>query len=215
MKEKKILSWKIIVLVFIAVPAVLFLLINWYQNAFDKLPVYGQAEIINGKKHEHTVDTFTRQNQDSKQFSSAQLNNKIVIANFFFTSCTSICPRMMKHIVDVQKKFNNNPELAFVSFTVDPETDSAQRLKWYAHQIGINTSQWNLLTGNKKEIYKLARNSFFLTATDGDGGANDFIHSDQVVLIDKQKQIRGYYDGTNDKAMALLIHDIIKLENEN
>lgn len=214
MKEKSI-SWKLIVILFIAVPAVLFLLISWYQNTYDKLPVYGQAEIINGKKHEHTVDAFTLENQDGKQFSSAQLNNKIAIANFFFTSCTSICPRMMKNIVSVENKFSNNSEIAFVSFTVDPETDSAQRLKWCAKLIGINTSNWNLLTGNKKEIYKLARNSFYLTATDGDGGANDFIHSDQVVLIDKQKQIRGYYDGTDDRAMAQLIHDINKLGNEN
>lgn len=214
MNEMKRINWKLIVIIFLAVPFVLFVLISWYQNAFDKLPVYGQTDIINGKKHTHTVDSFTLQNQDGKQFSSVQLNNKIVIANFFFTSCTSVCPRMMKRVVTVQKKFINDSEIAFVSFTVDPETDTAQRLKWYAENFGINTSQWNLLTGNKKEIYKLARNSFFLTAADGDGGANDFIHSDQVVLVDKDKLIRGYYDGTDDKAVTQLIHDITKLENE-
>lgn len=210
----KSLNWKLIV-IFIGVPAILFLMVSWYQNKFDRLPVYGRPQIINGEKQEHTVDSFVMQNQDGKQFSSAQLNNKIVIANFFFTSCTSICPRMMQHIAAVQKKFNNNDAaLAFISFTVDPETDSAARLNWYVQRIGIDTAQWNLLTGNKKEIYKLARNSFYLTATDGDGGGNDFIHSEQVILIDKQKRIRGYYDGTDDKAMAQLIHDIRKLENE-
>lgn len=208
-------NWKLILTVLIVVPVALFGLVKWYQNRFDKLPVYGQTEEVNGKPQAHTIESFNLINQDGKQFYSAVLNNKIVIANFFFTSCTSVCPRMMKHVLTVQKKFMNNDEITFVSFSVDPETDSAARLKWYVKNLGINTTQWNLLTGNKKEIYKLARNSFFLTAADGDGGENDFIHSDQVVLIDKKKQIRGYYDGTDDKAIAQLIYDIKKLENEN
>jgi protein SCO1/2 len=211
---KKIASWKVMSMVLIVIPVALFGLVSWYQNSFDKLPVYGKSESVKGKVQAHTVEDFALQNQDGKQFSSNELNNKIVVANFFFTSCISVCPRMMKQVITVQKTFISNPEIAIVSFSVDPETDNPERLKWYAKQIGINAAQWNLLTGNKKEIYKMARNSFFLTASDGDGGAADFIHSDQLVLVDKQKRIRGYYTGVDKTSVEQLIHDIKKLEDE-
>ena len=117
----------------------------------------------------------------------------------------------MKRINEV---FENDNSVVLNSFTVDPERDSAAQLNKYADRFGIKTKKWDLLTGDKKEIYKLARNSFMIVATDGDGGPNDFIHSERLALIDKQKRIRGYYDGTSDKEVSHLINDIKKLKNE-
>jgi protein SCO1/2 len=113
----------------------------------------------------------------------------------------------------VQKAVKNDPALLITSFSIDPERDSVARLKAYATRFNV-TGQWFLLTGEKKTIYRLARNSFMVTATDGDGGANDFIHSEKLVLVDKSGQIRGFYDGTSETAVRQLIRDIQKLKAE-
>jgi protein SCO1/2 len=117
----------------------------------------------------------------------------------------------LKSIVEMYKGDDN---IIINSFTVDPERDSVDRLKKYAQQFGVKTNNWNFLTGNKREIYKLARNSFLIIATDGDGGPEDFIHSEKLVLIDKKKRIRGYYRGTDKRDVNQLINDINKLKHE-
>jgi len=121
---------------------------------------------------------------------------------------------MTNSLKKVQQAFKED-EILIRSFSVDPERDSVAQLRKYAGQFGINTSNWELLTGDKKEIYKFARNGFMIVATDGDGGPNDFIHSEKLVLIDKQKRIRGYYDGTSGNQVKQLIADIKKLKHEN
>ena len=122
---------------------------------------------------------------------------------------------MTKSLIRIQEAFKTDAEILISSFTVDPERDSSAQLKKYARQYNVDTRNWNLLTGDKKEIYKLARNSFMLVATDGDGGPDDFIHSESLVLIDKQKKIRGYYNGTSNDEVNQLIIDIKKLKHEN
>jgi protein SCO1/2 len=199
----------------VAVPFLVFAIVHWYENKFDKLPVFGKSEMKeNGVLAQHEIANFEFQNQDGKSFSSNELKNKIVVANFFFTSCPTICPNMMKHVKSIQDEFLNDQKVAFISFTVDPLRDSVKRLKWYSRKYNINNYDWDLLTGDKKEIYKLARKSFYLTADDGDGGENDFIHSDQLVLVDANKHIRGYYNGIDDRSNEQLKQDIKKLENE-
>jgi len=200
----------------VAVPFFLFAIVHWYENKYDRLPVFGKLEINgNGALLEHEVANFAFENQDGKSFSSNELKNKIIVANFFFTSCPSICPNMMKHIKSIQDEYLKDQKVAFISFTVDPVRDDVKRLKWYSCKYNINNYDWNLLTGDKREIYKLARKSYYLTADDGDGGENDFIHSDQVVLVDAKKHIRGYYNGIDDISTKLLKQDIKKLEHEN
>jgi protein SCO1/2 len=122
---------------------------------------------------------------------------------------------MTKNLITVQQSYINSDDLLLVSFSVDPERDSAKRLAEYAGKFSIDETKWQLLTGSKKEIYRLARKSFKVTATDGDGGADDFIHSNKLILIDTKKRIRGYYDGTDEKETTQLIKDIKKLENEH
>ena len=121
---------------------------------------------------------------------------------------------MTKNLKDVAIAFKNDHEILISSFTVDPYRDSARQLKSFSKRMNIDNSNWHLLTGDKKEIYRLARNSFFIVATDGDGGPADFIHSEKLVLIDKQKRIRDYYEGTNEREVQRLIHDIKKLREE-
>ena len=208
-------KWLLTVLV-ITIPLFFYAAINFYQSQFGKLPVFGKKEMNENKVlTQHQIQNFEFENQDGKILSSSNLTNKIIVVNFFFTSCGSICPNMMQHMKSVQQDFLNDHNVAFISFTVDPVRDDTARLKWYSVKNNLNTVNWDLLTGDKKEIYKLARKSFYLSADDGDGGENDFIHSDQLVLIDKQKNIRGYYRGTDDGSIKQLKLDIKKLEHEN
>lgn len=190
------------------IPVSAWALINWYEKKAQSLPVMGKTK-------EHRIGDFKLLNQDGELKTTADWNDKIVIADFFFTHCPVVCPKLTKSLMTVQETYKDENEIVFASFTVDPERDSAAQLKKYANQFNINTYNWNLLTGDKKEIYKLARNSFMLVATDGDGGPEDFIHSESLVLVDKQRRIRGYYDGTSNKEVNQLIIDIKKLKHEN
>lgn len=194
------------VMVFI-IPVSAWALLNWYEKKVQGLPVMGKTK-------EHRIGDFQFINQDGQLKSTADWNDKIVVADFFFTHCPTICPQMTKSLKKIQEAFKTDAEILISSFTVDPERDSSAQLKKYARQYNVDTRNWNLLTGNKKEIYKMARNSFMIVATDGDGGPEDFIHSENLVLVDKQKRIRGYYDGTSDKDVNQLISDIKKLQDE-
>ena len=154
------------------------------------------------------------QNQSGDVVNGDQWNNRIVIVDFFFTSCATICPDMTKSLRRVQEKYRNDKDVVITSFTVDPVSDSSPVLRDYAAQYGIANEQWQLLTGDKKEIYRLARNDFRVVATEGDGGPGDFIHSEKLILLDRSRRIRGYYDGTSEKEVNKLIKDIKKLRNE-
>ncbi len=194
------------IMVFI-IPVSAWALINWYEKKVQGLPVMGKTK-------DHRIGDFRLTNQDGQVKTTADWNNKIVVADFFFTHCPSVCPKMTKSLQKIQQAFKTDSEIIISSFTVDPERDSSAQLKKYAVQYKLDTRNWNLLTGDKKEIYKLARNSFMIVATDGDGGPEDFIHSENLVLVDKQKRIRGYYNGTSDKEVNQLIIDIKKLQDE-
>jgi protein SCO1/2 len=193
--------------VVITLPVSVYAVVNWYERSVKALPVLVD-------KH-HTIHDYQLTNQQGKQVSTAEWKNKIVVANFFFTHCPSVCPRMTKNLKTLQQVYINRSDLLVVSFSVDPERDSAKRLAEYADEFSIDETKWQLLTGSKKEIYRLARKSFKVTATDGDGGAEDFIHSNKLILVDTKKRIRGYYDGTDEKETTQLIKDIKKLENEH
>lgn len=190
--------------VVLLVPFSVYGLVSWYQGRFQPLPVLGGDG--------HMIADFNFQDQSNHTVSLQDFNGKIVVANYFFTHCPGICPKMMYQLKRVQA-YATIPNLLIVSFTVDPERDSVKRLQNYAEKSEIGNG-WHLLTGDKRALYRLARNSFLITATDGDGGPDDFIHSDKFVLIDTQKRIRGFYNGTEETEVAQLIKDIKKLANE-
>lgn len=192
--------------VVLSLPFVVYTGVNWYETSVKALPVLISKE--------HTISDYKLINQDGKKATTKDWQKKIVIANFFFTHCPSICPKMTRNLINVQQAFANKPDILLVSFSVDPERDSAPVLVKYATRFGFNKNSWQLLTGSKQEIYRLARKSFKVIATDGDGGEHDFIHSNKLVLIDRTKHIRGYYDGTSETETTELIKDIKKLEDE-
>ena len=196
------------VLMVFVLPVTAWSLLNLYERKLERLPVLGKTK-------SHRIEDFSLTNQDGANRGTTNWDNKFVVVNFFFTHCPVICPAMTNNLKKVNKAYENDNEILFNSISVDPDSDSPEQLKAYAKRFHIETTKWQLLTGNKKDVYKLARNSFMLVATDGDGGPDDFIHSERLVLIDKQRRIRGYYNGTSRKETDQLIMDIKKLKNEH
>ncbi|MDH3651770.1 MAG: SCO family protein [Saprospiraceae bacterium] len=211
MKQKYSL-WLFLLLV-IAIPVLIFLVYSRYQKIYADLPIYGPVQTSQGEETFHSVPAFELVSEANLPVIWDEQESDIVVANFFFTYCPSICPKMTSELTRVAAGFLDKG-IHFYSFTVDPIRDTPQRLQSFANKFEIDPNQWTLLTGDKKTIYKLARNGFFLTATDGDGGPNDFIHSEKVILLDQLRRIRGYYDGTDRKDMDRLIFDIKKLQNQ-
>lgn len=156
----------------------------------------------------HKIADFKLVDQNGDTITNANYKHRIYIADFFFTTCTNLCPKLtaqMKRVYDVYK---NNPKVAFLSHTVTPEIDSVPVLKAYAEKYGAKAPQWEFVTGPKKEIYDLARKSYFAATTTGNGGPDDFIHTQNIVLVDTNRRIRGYYDGIKKKDVDRLIKDI-------
>ena len=180
------------------------------------LPIYSpnmvsqelvEEEIQYVKKY-HRISEFSLTNQNGENITEKNYENKIYIADFFFTTCPTICPIMTDNMAYLQKKLLNDTNILLVSFSVTPNIDNVETLKKYAIKKGVLDTKWNLLTGIKKDIYSLARRSFLVAKNDGDGGKYDMIHTENFVLVDKEKRIRGFYDGTNNKEIAKLLSDI-------
>jgi protein SCO1 len=197
-----------------AITAVLYFALNIFDDYVSDLPVYGPATEVNGEYIEHTIPNFEMLNQSGRKVSLGEIEGHVAVVNFFFTSCPTICPKMMRNMQRVQELYLDDDNVSLLSFTVDPKRDTPSKLKAYAEKYHIVESKWSLLTGDKKEIYSLARNGFYLTASQGDGGDYDFIHSENLVLIDRQKRLRGYYEGTDTDAVDQLINDIAKLKRD-
>tara|TARA_B100000287_G_scaffold184604_1_gene174574 strand:+ start:1809 stop:2465 length:657 start_codon:yes stop_codon:yes gene_type:complete len=185
-----------------------------------KLPIFQPAmvnfELVDSTmqhvKRYHRISSFSLKNQNGETITEKNYENKIYVADFFFTTCPGICIDMTRNMLKIQKKTINNPNIMLLSFSVTPKIDTVAQLKKYALEKGINDSKWNLLTGDKKQIYKLARESYFVVK-EGQGN-NSMIHTENFVLIDPDKRIRGFYDGTNDEEIQVLINDIDILEEE-
>ncbi len=165
----------------------------------------------------HQVADITLTNQLGQKVSiNNDLKGKIVVIDFFFTDCPTICPRLTRNMTLLQRAFKKNDSIChLVSITVNPERDSFPVLRAYADRFGVNHDHWWFLTGDKKAIYNYARNELFVSVQPGDGGPDDFIHTEKVVVLDKDRNIRGYYDGLDSAALAHCADDIILLSLEN
>jgi protein SCO1/2 len=180
----------------------------------NKLPYYGPRQIsANGDSIYHQIPPFSFFNQDGNVISDETVKGKIHVADFFFTSCPTICPKMTSQLKRLQAELKD-VDIIILSFTVDPRRDSIARLKQYAEKNAINTTNWHLLTGNKEEIYDLGRNGYYLNAMEDDKAAGGFLHSEIFVLVDKELHIRGLYEGTSTESVNKLINDIKKLHHE-
>jgi protein SCO1/2 len=156
----------------------------------------------------HTVADFSFVNQNGKIITQKDYEGKIYVADFFFTTCGSICPKMTTNLVEVQKAILNNPKVMLLSHTVFPETDSVSVLKEYALKNGVADSKWNLVTGDKKEIYTMARKSYLAVKLGRPEQLYDMVHTENFVLVDQKRRVRGFYDGTKKEDIKRLIEDI-------
>ena len=187
-----------------------------------RLPVYSPSDVnpklvdasLKHKKNNHKISDFSLINQNGKVITNKDYDGKIYIADFFFTRCQTICIAMAYNMSELQAHYKNDDEIMFLSHSVTPVMDSVPVLKAYADAKGVINGKWNVTTGPKKHIYNLARKSYFAVLEDGDGGENDFIHTEQFVLVDKERRIRGYYDGTEKEDMKKIIVDITLLKEE-
>ena len=200
------------ILIFSAAAVYMFYVI---LKPIEVLPIYQPAEvneklvdssIIHVAKY-HKISDFKLTNQNGKEITQANYKDKIYVADFFFTTCQDICPVMTKNMYQLQEELKNDNEILLLSHTVIPEVDTVEQLKEYAIENKVDDSKWNLVTGDKKQIYELARKSY-LAVEDSNFNEFDMIHTENFMLIDKEKQIRGFYDGTNSEEIKRLLKDI-------
>jgi len=167
---------------------------------------------IQHQKKYHSISNFSLINQNGETITEANYKDKIYVADFFFTTCQTICPIMTDHMYQIQKEFINDDDVMLLSHSVTPRIDSVAQLKKYAKEKGVIDRKWNLVTGDKKQIYELARKSYLAVKTDGNGDQYDMIHTENFLLIDKKRQVRGFYDGTDPKEIERLLEDIETLK---
>ena len=202
---------------------VIVLMIYNILNVKQPLPIWQPAmvneELVDSTmQHQmkyHTIADFSLINQNGETVTQDTYKNKIYVADFFFTTCPTICPIMTDHMYKIQKEILNDDDVMLLSHSVTPKIDSVAQLKKYALEKGVIDRKWNLVTGDKKQIYKLARKSYFAVKTDGNGDEYDMIHTENFLLIDKKRRIRGFYDGTKPEDIEQLIEDIETLKDES
>ncbi|MFA9189395.1 SCO family protein [Flavobacterium magnesitis] len=186
------------------------------------LPIYNPADVnpelvdstIQYVSKYHTIADFSFTNQNGKTITQKDYEGKIYVADFFFTTCGTICPKMTTNLVEVQKAIINNPKVMLLSHTVFPEVDNVEVLKAYAEKHGVVDSKWNLVTGDKKEIYAMARKSYLAVKMGKPSELYDMVHTENFVLVDAKRRVRGFYDGTKKEEVQKLIEDIEFLSNE-
>ncbi len=215
-------KYKFFAVFFLILSSIIIMVIYQIMIPIKVLKIYQPADVsaelvdttlLYVKKY-HTIADFSLTNQNGKTITQEDYKDKIYVADFFFTTCQTICPIMTDNMVEIQEKLKDDDGVFLLSHTVTPEIDSVAQLKKYALEKGVNDEKWNLVTGDKKEIYDLARKSY-LAAKDVPYSDNDLVHTENFVLVDKKKRIRGFYDGTDSESIEKLLTDIKILEQED
>lgn len=188
----------------------------------ERLPILGRKEIKNveydGKIKAdtlyHSIPEFSFTNQDGKEITEATFQDKIYIADFFFTTCPTICPVMKTQMLRVYEKYKDNTEVLILSHTIDPKHDTVEVLADFADRLGVSSDTWHFVTGDQDKIYDIGQNSYMVTSREDPDEPGGFLHSGAFLLIDKQRRIRGIYDGTKADRVDQLMKDIDKLLRE-
>jgi protein SCO1/2 len=210
---------------FIPVVIVLLLLITAgckYENNNPTLPFLGRKQITpveenNSTRYDtlyHTIADFTFVNQDSGIVTNQTFEDKIYVADFFFTTCPTICPIMKAQMLRLYETYQSNPEIMFLSHTIDPDYDTVALLHEFADRLGVSSEKWHFVTGDKEDIYEIGQNSYMVTAMEDEKEPGGYIHSGAFILVDKERHIRGLYDGTDEKDVDRLMKDIPRLLKE-
>ncbi len=188
----------------------------------ERLRIYQPADLnkklvdkdMQRQGRDHRIASFRLIDQRGDTVTNATFEGKIYVADFFFTTCPSICPKMTANMGEVAVRYKDDPRIMFLSHTVMPRVDSVPVLATYGAKHGADPERWKLVTGPKEHIYALARRSYFAVTTEGDGGDADFIHTENFILVDNKSRIRGFYDGTSKEEMERLKKDVALLMNE-
>ena len=210
---------------FIFILLVLFGILGWIYfipktitlpilNPEDIDPNLIDTTLVSGN-HDHRIPDFKFHDQEGRTITQDEFSNKIYVANFFFTTCPSICPTLMKHTKLIQDEFIDDDNILLISHTVYPDHDSVQVLNAFAELNGLNSEKWHLVTGKKDDIYNLSRQGYFAISYNPSRGKDAFIHTENVILIDQERRIRGIYTGTKLHEINRLIEDIYTLKKEN
>jgi protein SCO1/2 len=215
-------DYKKFALFFLVLSAVIITVFYSILSVDKVLPVWQPASVnqelvdttIQHVKKYHKIADFSLINQNGKTITQEDYKNKIYIADFFFTTCPTICPIMTDHMYQIQKEILDDDEVMLLSHSVTPKIDTVAQLKRYALKKGVNDKKWNLVTGDKKQIYELARKSYLAVKSIGNGDEYDMIHTENFMLIDKERRIRNYYDGTDPEAIKQLMKDLETLKKE-
>jgi|TARA_B100000459_G_scaffold3843_1_gene2551 protein SCO1/2 len=205
----------LLIVFFIVFSVVAISSFNYVQTQEKKLPIYSPSmvsdelveEDLRYVKKYHRISDFSLLNQNGNNVTQEDYKNKIYVADFFFTTCPDICPIMTGNMLYLQENLKDT-NVMLASFSVTPKIDTVEVLKEYSTLKGVDDSRWNLMTGDKKQIYDLARKSYLVAKAIPDGKNHGMIHTENFVLVDRDKRIRGYYDGTNIEDMDKLLDDI-------
>jgi protein SCO1/2 len=209
-------KYRLFIGVFIVLSAIILSLFYSALKPEKSLPIYNPADVnpelvdstVQYKSKYHTIADFSFVNQNGETITQKDYEGTVYVADFFFTTCGSICPKMSVNLEEIQKAFANNPKVKLLSHTVFPETDSVPVLKAYAKKHNVDDAKWNLVTGDKKEIYAMARKSYLAVKMGKPSELYDMVHTENFVLVDTKKRVRGFYDGTDKEDMKRLIEDI-------
>jgi protein SCO1/2 len=207
---------------FVAILITIFIGIVYLQTPEKSLKIFTPRDVntelvdstVQHIGYNHTIDNFAFTNQNGKIITQDNYEGKIYVADFFFTTCPTICPIMTDNMVWLQEKIKNFPEVMLLSHSVTPDIDSVPVLKKYAIEKGVIDSKWNLVTGDKKEIYYIARKSYLAVKTGKPEDLYDMVHTENFILVDQKRRIRGFYDGTNLDDVKKLYEDILYLKNK-
>ena len=213
-------KYKLFGIVMLALSGVIVYLFYNALQPKKMLPVYQPSMVdkslvdstLHYTKKYHKIGDFSLVNQNGDTITQNNYKDKIYVADFFFTTCPTICPIMTKNMAEIQEVIKDKPNVMLLSHSVTPQIDTVAQLKRYAMEKGVLDHKWNLVTGDKKQIYELARKSYLAVKNDGDGGPFDMIHTENFILVDKEKRIRGFYDGTNRDDIDRLLEDLKILE---
>lgn len=215
-------KYRIFFIVFIILSAIILALFYNALTPKKTLKIYNPADVnpemvdttVQFIKRDHTIEDFSFTNQNGKKITQKDYEGKIYVADFFFTTCPSICVPMGENMAWLQEQIKNNPKVMLLSHTVTPDIDTPEVLKAYALKKGVIDSKWNLVTGKKEDIYYIARKSYLAVKTTNSSELYDMVHTENFVLVDQKKRIRGFYDGTNLEEVKKLLEDIKFLSGE-
>lgn len=215
-------KYKLFIILFLSISTIIFIAIYSLLKPKKSLQIFSPRDVnpelvdttVQHIGYNHTIADFAFTNQNGKIITQKEYEGKIYVADFFFTTCPTICPKMTDNMTWLQEQIKDNPKVMLLSHSVTPDIDNVDVLKKYALEKGVIDSKWNLVTGNKKDIYYIARKSYLAVKTGKPEDMYDMVHTENFILVDQKRRIRGFYDGTNLEEVKKLLEDINYLSQE-